>query len=152
MAKMKKKESQWETATNERLAEAGFRRGGARAAVVALLDEQSCALSAYEIEELLAARERAVGRASIYRILEQLDELGVVSKVELGQAQARYEPIRPDHHHHHLVCRACGDVVPFTDDALEDAIHRLSTAANFEVTGHDVVLHGSCAACRAAED
>ena len=59
MAKTKKKESQWATATNERLAEAGFRRGGARAAVVSLLDEQSCALSAYEIEDLLAARERA---------------------------------------------------------------------------------------------
>ena len=118
MAKMKKKESQWETATNERLAEAGFRRGGARAAVVALLDEQSCALSAYEIEELLAARERAVGRASIYRILEQLDELGVVSKVELGQAQARYEPIRPDHHHHHLVCDKCGAVIAFDDAPL----------------------------------
>ena len=62
MSKTKKKESQWATATNERLAEAGFRRGGARAAVVSLLDEQSCALSAYEIEDLLAARERAVGR------------------------------------------------------------------------------------------
>ena len=148
MAKMKKKESQWETATNERLAEAGFRRGGARAAVVALLDEQSCALSAYEIEELLAARERAVGRASIYRILEQLDELGVVSKVELGQAQARYEPIRPDHHHHHLVCDQCGAVIAFDDAPLERAVDSISKRVDFAVEGHEIVLHGLCADCR----
>ena len=148
MAKTKKKESQWATATNERLAEAGFRRGGARAAVVSLLDEQSCALSAYEIEDLLAQRERAVGRASIYRILEELDELGVVAKVELGQAQARYEPVRPDHHHHHLVCDTCGSVEAFHDDALETVIHTVADRVDFRVDAHDVVLRGACRTCR----
>ncbi len=148
MAKAKERESQWAASTNERLAQAGFRRGGARAAVVSLLDEQSCALSAYEIEGLLAARERAVGRASIYRILEQLDELGVVSKVELGQAQARYEPVRPDHHHHHLVCDKCGAVIAFDDEALERAVHSSSKRVDFAVEGHEIVLHGFCAECR----
>ena len=148
MSKTKKKESQWATATNERLAEAGFRRGGARAAVVSLLDEQSCALSAYEIEDLLAQRERAVGRASIYRILEELDELGVVAKIELGQAQARYEPVRPDHHHHHLVCDKCGAVIAFDDAPLERAVHSISKRVDFAVEGHEIVLHGLCADCR----
>ena len=37
--------------------------------------------------------------------------------------------------------------MPFTDDALEQAIGRLSAKAGFEVTGHDVVLHGRCPAC-----
>ena len=148
MAKTKTKESQWATTTNERLSEAGFRRGGARAAVVALLDEQRCALSAYEIEDLLAGRERAVGRASIYRILEQLDELGVVSRVELGQGQARYEPIRPDHHHHHLVCDNCGAVIAFDDAPLERAVASISNRVDFAVEGHEIVLHGLCADCR----
>ncbi len=148
MAEANSKESQWATATTERLAEAGFRRGGARAAVVALLDEQSCALSAYEIEALLAARERAVGRASIYRILEQLDHLGVLSKVELGQGQARYEPIRPDHHHHHLVCDSCEAVIAFDDAPLERAVESISKRVDFAVEGHEIVLHGLCADCR----
>ena len=148
MPKATTQQSQWEITTNQRLADAGRRRGGARAAVVALLDEQSCALSAYEIEDLLAERERAAGRASIYRILEELEELGVVSKVELGQGQARYEAIRPDHHHHHLVCDGCGAVIAFDDEPLERAVHSISKRVDFAVEGHEIVLRGLCADCR----
>ena len=95
-----------------------------------------------------AGRERAAGRASIYRILEELDELGVVSKVELGQGQARYEPVRPDHHHHHLVCDNCGAVIAFDDAPLERAVDSISKRVDFAVEGHEIVLHGRCADCR----
>ncbi len=138
----------WASRAAERLAAAGYRLGGARAAVLDLLDEQPCALTAYEIEAALRGRGRAVGRASVYRVLDELDELGLVTRVELGQSQARYEPARPDHHHHHLVCERCGAVVPFDDAGLERAIDALSRRADFDVHGHDIVLRGACAACR----
>jgi Fur family transcriptional regulator, ferric uptake regulator len=140
----------WAQSAEARLAEAGYRRGGARAAVVELLDSQACALTAYDIETELREHGRAVGRASVYRVLEELLELGLVTKVELGQGQARYEPARPEHHHHHLLCDACGDIVPFDDDGLERAIAALSRRAEFDVTAHEIVLHGTCARCRAA--
>ncbi len=148
MAKQINSDSDWAAATSERLAAAGYRRGGARAAVIELLAEQSCALSAYEIEAQLVARKRAVGRASIYRVLDELEALGVVSKVELGQGQARYEPVRPEHHHHHLVCDSCGAVIPFDDRPLELAVTAISKRVDFAVEGHEIVLHGLCAACR----
>ncbi len=140
--------SSWASAAADRLAEAGYRRGGARAAVLELLDAQPCALTAYEIEDALRARERSAGRASIYRILDELDELGLVTKVELGQSTARYEPRRPEHHHHHLVCDTCGEVIPFDDEPLERAIGALSDRVDFEVAGHEIVLHGACSQCR----
>jgi Fur family ferric uptake transcriptional regulator len=141
-------ETSWAASASARLAEAGYRRGGARAAVLAVLDEQDCARTAYEIEAALRERGRAVGRASVYRILDELAEVGVVAKVELGQGQARFEPIRPEHHHHHLVCDACGVVVPFDDERLERAIADVSRRVAFDVSEHEIVLHGACSDCR----
>ena len=77
---------------------AGYRRGGARQVVIELLDEQPCALSALDIEDALRAREgRRVGRASIYRALDELVTLDLLSRVEVGDGVARYEPQRPHH-------------------------------------------------------
>ena len=79
--------------------------------MIELLDEQPCALSALDIEDELRARDgRRVGRASIYRVLDELVTLGLLSRVEVGDGVARYEPQRPhdDEHHHHLVCDGCG--------------------------------------------
>ena len=139
----------WSALAEARLAEAGFRRGGARAAVIGLLDDQSCALSAYEIEAKLREGGRAVARASVYRVLDQLDGLGLVTKIEVGQGIARYEPNRPgDGHHHHMVCARCGEVIPFADAELEATIDRVAERVTFEVSEHEIVLHGACADCR----
>ena len=73
------------------LAAAGYRRGGARNAVVELLDRQDCALTAQEIDDRLRAQGRGVGRASVYRILELLTELRLVQRIDVGQGVARYE-------------------------------------------------------------
>jgi Fur family ferric uptake transcriptional regulator len=80
----------WSEHAERRLAEAGFRRGGARAAVIGLLDHQACALSAYDIEDALRGDGRGVARASVYRVLEELVGLGLVTRVEVGQDSARY--------------------------------------------------------------
>lgn len=123
--------------------------GGARRAVVELLDSQHCALSALEIDDALRAGRRPVGRASIYRILDELERLGLVQKVEVGQAMARYEPIRGEAgHHHHLVCDNCGTVMPFTDPDLERAIKKLSRRVPIHVAEHEIVLHGACEDCK----
>ena len=139
----------WAERAGEALAAAGYRRGGARAALIALLDQQHCALSATEIEHALRDRGgRGVARASIYRILEQLEELRMVTRVEVGQGLARFEAAREEGHHHHMVCDACGQVIPFEDPELERSIQRLAKRVTFEVAEHDVVLHGACAECR----
>jgi Fur family transcriptional regulator, ferric uptake regulator len=139
----------WADHADRRLTDAGFRRGGARAAIIALLDRQACALSAYDIEDALRAGGRGVARASVYRVLDELVGLGLVTRVEVGQGSTRYEAARPDgHHHHHMVCDRCGEVQPFADEALERAVNRLAARVAFDVAEHEVVLHGECAQCR----
>lgn len=139
----------WGEHTLATLAAAGYRRGGARNAVVELLDRQDCALTAQQIDDRLRAQGRGVGRASVYRILELLTELRLVQRIDVGQGVARYERHRPDgDHHHHLVCDACGQIEPFEDPALEQAIARVSRSLSFAVDDHEVVLHGACSGCR----
>lgn len=138
----------WADHASVALAGAGYRQGGARQAVIELLDRQRCTMTASEIEAELSGGGRKVGRASVYRILDELEEVGVVARVELGRGQAGYEPVRPEHHHHHLVCDRCGKVQAFDDAALEQAIDGLSSRVDFEVTGHEVVLRGACPDCR----
>src|SRR5437588_5461634 len=139
----------WSGRAQRVLAESHHHSGGARRAVVELLDSQPCALSALEIEDALRASKRRVGRASIYRILDELERLGLVQKVQVGQAMARYEPVRTGAgHHHHLVCDSCGVIMPFTDRGLEEAITKLSRRAPIEVSEHEIVLHGACEECK----
>jgi Fur family transcriptional regulator, ferric uptake regulator len=139
----------WDEHTLATLAQAGFLRGGARNAVVELLAAQDCALTAQEIDERLRADGRAVGRASVYRILELFTELKLVTRIDVGQGVARYEPLQPGgDHHHHLVCDRCGRIAPFEDPSLEQAIERVSRRLSFAVADHDVVLRGTCGDCR----
>jgi Fur family transcriptional regulator, ferric uptake regulator len=140
----------WAERATAALSEAGYRRGGARASVIALLDAQSCALSAAEIEDALRGDgdARPVARASIYRILEELEALRLITRVEVGQGLARFEAAREEGHHHHMVCDACGQVIPFEDPDLERSIQKLADRVTFTVAEHDVVLHGACSDCR----
>ncbi|MGA2927123.1 MAG: Fur family transcriptional regulator [Solirubrobacteraceae bacterium] len=130
------------------LAQTEHRTGAARQALLELLDAQACALSAIEIEDALRAQQRPIGRASIYRILDELERLHLVQKLQVGQAMGRYEPIRTgEGHHHHLVCDNCGTVTPFTDRDLETAILKLSHRVPMRVDEHEIVLHGACQQC-----
>ncbi|MGH2874691.1 MAG: Fur family transcriptional regulator [Solirubrobacteraceae bacterium] len=158
----------WGERAEATLAAAGHKRGGARRAVVELLDSQQCALTAVEIEDALRGggvdgagadrvggagtrrARRRVSRASVYRILDELERLRLVQRVETGQAMVRYERVcAHEEHHHHLVCDECGVVMPFSDKALESAIETLSERVPLKVSEHEIVLHGSCSDCAA---
>jgi Fur family ferric uptake transcriptional regulator len=136
----------WARHAEAKLDEAGYRSGGARQQVIELLAAEGCALTALEMDRRLAA-----GRASIYRTLEQLEQLGLAQRVDVGGEAAGYERLDPSGHHHHLVCRECGLLAPFADPGLERAIATISGQADFEVESHDVVLRGRCPRCQAAD-
>jgi Fur family transcriptional regulator, ferric uptake regulator len=138
----------WAEHARRVLAQENRHTGAARQALLELLDSQTCALSAIEIEDALRATDRPVGRASIYRILDELERLHLIQKLQVGQSMARYEPLRTgDGHHHHLVCDSCGAVTPFSDPELEHAIQKLSRRVPMRVEEHEIVLHGACKDC-----
>jgi Fur family ferric uptake transcriptional regulator len=141
----------WAEHTRRTLERAGYRSGGARTAVVDLLADQDCCLTAQEIFDELRAHGRSVGIASVYRTLDLLAGMHLVQRLDMGPSGARYEPTAPDgEHHHHLVCSRCGKVTPFEDDALEAALDRVAERVGYRVEGHDVLLRGACPECAGA--
>jgi Fur family ferric uptake transcriptional regulator len=141
-------DSGWAEHALETLQAAGHRRGGARTAVVEALAGHDCAVTALDLDDELRRRRPPVGRASVYRALEQLEQLGLLQRIEVCRGTAGYERIDPTgHHHHHAICRDCGRMVPFEDSSLEQAIGALTERMDFEVTEHDVVLRGRCHNC-----
>jgi len=133
----------WSERARTRLNEAGFRAGAARQKVIELLGGESCAITALEIDRRLPN----VGRASVYRTLEQLEQLELVHRVDVGGEVVAFERNDPGGHHHHMVCVRCGRLVPFSDPTLERAIEGIGERAEFEITAHDVLLRGVCPRC-----
>jgi Fur family transcriptional regulator, ferric uptake regulator len=141
-------DSPWAEHALRTLQAAGHRRGGARTAVVEALSRHDCAVTALDLDDELRSRRPRVGRASVYRALEQLEQLGLVQRIEVSRGTAGYERVDPaGHHHHHAICRDCGRMVPFEDPSLEKAIEGLTDRMQFEISEHDVVLRGRCDRC-----
>jgi Fur family transcriptional regulator, ferric uptake regulator len=143
-------EDDWAARASARLTQDGYRRGGARARLIRLLADQHCALSAVELQAALERDQGRVSRASVYRILEQLEQAELIARIEVGQGIVRYEPIRHGAgHHHHLVCDCCGRLIPFADEGLERELLRVSRRVPLHVAEHEVILRGACDRCAA---
>lgn len=133
----------WAEYADSRIRDAGLKRSVPRHRVIEFLAGRDCAATALEID----AELEGVGRATVYRAIEQLEELGLAQKVDLGGSAHGYEKVDPSgHHHHHIVCDECGRVQPFEDQGLERAIHEVRQGG-FTIETHEVTLRGHCADC-----
>jgi Fur family ferric uptake transcriptional regulator len=132
----------WLAYAQRRTTGAGLRTGAARAAVIELLArEGQCLLSPQEITDRLRGKGSG-SAASVYRVLDELFELGLLRRLDGRDGIARYEISDPEHHHHHFVDEASGTVEAFTDDELERAIDAVADRLGIQLSGHDVVLRG----------
>lgn len=138
----------WAQAAYGRLAENGYRSGGARQEVIEFLAREGACVTARELVQRMQADGRRAATASVYRALATLRELGLVRAFDHGEGLLRYELDDPDSgHHHHLVCETCGTTEPFDDDRLERAISTVAADRDYRLAAHDVVLFGVCAQC-----
>jgi Fur family ferric uptake transcriptional regulator len=107
-------------------------------------------LTADEVFARVEALSPVVNRSTIYRTLELLRDLGLLSETDLGGG-ARHFELLDEGRHHHLVCRTCGEMLVLDDDllrALRDAVaERYAFAARID----HLALFGHCAACRRQE-
>jgi Fur family ferric uptake transcriptional regulator len=132
----------------------GDRVTASRRAVVEALVAGDHHVTADEIVARVAEREGGgdaeAHRATVYRTLDRLSELGVVSHVHLGHGPSTFHLDHGDGGpHHHAVCSSCGAVVELPLDALVDLADRLRSAHGFELSPQHFALSGRCAACAA---
>lgn len=116
------------------------------------LDRPGEHLSAEDVHGILRDNQDSFGLATVYRSLELLTELGLLTKLEFGDGRSRYELNTTDpaaHNHHHLICLGCGEVTEFNDDLLEELERDILQKSGFKVIDHQTKFFGFCAKCRA---
>ena len=99
-------------------------------------------LSADEIHNNLMQKDENIGLATIYRVLTQLEEAGLIQKNHFDDSSSSYEIKKQ--HHDHLICTVCGKIVEFTDNDLEDLQEKISKRHNFVLDTHVMTLFGIC--------
>ena len=103
-------------------------------------------LSAEDIYRILIEQNEEVGVATIYRVLSQFEESGIVQKLNFENNQAVYELCGLEHHDH-LVCVKCNKIIEFQDDVIEKHQLQIAKKHGFELTDHSLYLYGLCKGC-----
>ena len=100
-------------------------------------------LSAEDVYKLLLAENLDVGLATVYRVLTQFEQAGLLSRNHFESGKAVFE-LNEGSHHDHLVCLDCGLVEEFFDDEIEKRQHRVAEERGFKLTEHALALYGNC--------
>ena len=91
-----------------------------------------------------ALEERAdIGLATIYRVLMQFEQAGILSRSQFEGGKSVYE-LNQGQHHDHLVCLDCGRVEEFYDASIEQRQHDIAHAKGFEISDHALSLYAHC--------
>lgn len=123
----------------------GYRVTPSRRAVIAAVLQQS---GHFTVEDLVRPCGGA-GRATVFRTVRLLAEMGVVCRVLLEDGRLHYAVSKREHHHH-LVCTVCGKVQDLDQCAIAGAVRELSQSSGYEIDGHWLEIYGRCGACRSA--
>jgi Fur family transcriptional regulator, ferric uptake regulator len=87
-----------------------------------------------------------VGLATVYRVLTQFEEAGLVKRHHFEEGHSVFE-LNQGVHHDHLVCVKCGHVDEFVDDMIEKRQQAVAEKAGFQMTDHNLTIYGICAPC-----
>jgi len=129
------------------LRDRGERVTGPRLAVLRALASLPGHPTAEQVVESVEAEHTGVHRATVYRTLETLTTVGIVTHLHLGHGATAYHLAERSHVHAH--CRSCGSVVDVPEALLDPVRTGLQDGYGFELDATHVALSGVCAECRA---
>ena len=115
--------------------------------------ETSDAFAHLSADEVFAGVEAAlpgVNRSTVYRTLELLRDLGLVSETDLGGGVRQFELI--DQRHHHLICQGCGGQVELDDALVAPLREAIAERYGFAAGIDHLAVFGACAACIARDE
>ena len=133
---------------DDRLINRGLKSTAPRLKILQLLESMTSRhLSAEEVCSELSNRGENVALATVYRVLGQFVEAGLVVRHNFEGDSCVFE-LDTGQHHDHLVCTKCSDVVEFYDEAIETQQSIIAADHGFELTDHRLVIYGLCKKCR----
>jgi Fur family transcriptional regulator, ferric uptake regulator len=133
--------------TNE-IRKAGLKVTLPRVKIMALLEKaKDRHMSAEAIYHELVKSGEEVGIATVYRVLTQFEEAGIVIRHNFEHDHAVFE-LNQDEHHDHIVCVQCGRVEEFVDEAIEARQKEIAKRYHYEMTDHVLHIYGVCKDCQ----
>ncbi|APV43530.1 Fur family transcriptional regulator, ferric uptake regulator [Dehalogenimonas formicexedens] len=126
---------------------AGYKLTPQRRAVVEAVLSADRSLTPQELYSKLTGKHPEIGLVTVYRTLDVLNSLGLLCQFQ-PQGNARSFKAGPPEHHHHLVCRGCGEVVDFTGRCPVELKTSLERETGFLITHHQLEFAGYCKDCR----
>ena len=88
-----------------------------------------------------------IGLATVYRVLTQFEQAGILNRNHFEAGKAIYE-LRDEQHHDHLVCTSCGKVEEFLDAEIERRQHNVASGLGWSLQDHAMSLYGICPDCQ----
>ena len=131
----------------QRLQEQRYRITPSRLMVVKAVLERS---GHFSVDDILT-KAPTVGRATVFRTMKLLSEVGVLCRVLLEDGTLRYRVSRRQDHHHHLVCMSCASVQELDACIDPQLLDDLARSTGYEIEGHWLEFFGRCAPCRRKE-
>ncbi len=104
--------------------------------------------SADELFKMLKKEYSGISRATVYRTLKVLVEMGFVEEREFGRGKKYYEHIIGHDTHSHFVCVRCGKIIEFKSKNIEQEIYKIADEIGFEVDKISTIVYGLCKQCR----
>ena len=129
------------------MGELGYRLTPQRLMVVKAVEEADSHISAEEIYLQVRAIYPHMNISTVYRTLELLGELGLVTETDMGDGRVRYHGIGKGHHHH-LVCQKCGATIDVEESILNSLWDEIGKRYGFEVNMKHLAFFGLCSRCR----
>ena len=128
---------------------AGYRMTRSRRSVVEAIASRRRPFSSAEILGQVSGQEGSVGRATVFRTLDVLQDLGMLERVEHPDGSWGYVACSRGHHHH-AICSGCGLVVELRICDVERNAETEATRAGFAIRGHRLEYYGLCSSCQGA--
>jgi Fur family transcriptional regulator, ferric uptake regulator len=128
------------------LSEKGYRMTPQRMLILEAIEATHEHISAEEIYAKVIKKYPHVNISTVYRTLELLKKLGLVTETDFGGGQVRYHPAEKGHHHH-LVCRNCGRIIDLDEDELSQLKDILLLKYKFNADLKHLAITGQCAVC-----
>ncbi len=127
--------------------EMGYRLTPQRQLIVDALQDSEGHISAEEIHAQVKARYPHVNISTVYRTLELLKSLGLVTETDMGGGRFRYHPADKGRHHH-LICEQCNSVIDIEESTFSQLKRTLLKDYGFKAHLNHIAIFGRCERCR----
>jgi Fur family transcriptional regulator, ferric uptake regulator len=137
---------------SEKLKNVGLRATTQRLAVLRVFEaNEQKYLNAEDVYRQATADRQHIGRATVYRTLSQLADVGILVRSVLdADSGVAFYKLHGTRQHHLLVCSSCEQVHEFIDDALEARTRRVAETHDFVLRRYQLIIYGCCSRCQAA--